>query len=311
MNQVTIAIIIFTAIILMTVIHEFAHMMVAKAFGVKVAEFAVGFGQKICSKKIGGTEYSLRILPFGGYCAFSDGIETEEPPVKEKSRILSKLFYHEQKPNVYSLEAYLKTGKDVRFKSHPIKDWIAKQKTLHAEALKRRSEKEPDPIPGTLYGVKSWKRALIFLAGPASNLLLAFVCLAVAGISPITTLKLFGNIIVGFFSSIGNLVSVDITGGGVITASMDMAKLALTTPRIIRTILIISGGLSFLIGLFNLLPIPAIDGFSIIWALAETISKHRFSLRTENKFRFAGMLFIYALMFAACIGDAINIPNYF
>ncbi len=50
-------------------IHEFGHYIAAKAFGVYVFEFAVGFGPKIFRKKIGETYYSLRALPLGGYVA--------------------------------------------------------------------------------------------------------------------------------------------------------------------------------------------------------------------------------------------------
>lgn len=50
-------------------IHEFGHYIAAKAFGVYVFEFSVGFGPKIFRKKIGETFYSLRALPLGGYVA--------------------------------------------------------------------------------------------------------------------------------------------------------------------------------------------------------------------------------------------------
>ena len=48
-------------------IHEGGHFLVAKAFKVKVNEFSLGFGKKLKSVKKGDTEYSLRILPLGGF----------------------------------------------------------------------------------------------------------------------------------------------------------------------------------------------------------------------------------------------------
>lgn len=48
-------------------IHEFGHFAFAKLFKVKVNEFALGMGPKIISKKKGETTYSLRLLPIGGY----------------------------------------------------------------------------------------------------------------------------------------------------------------------------------------------------------------------------------------------------
>jgi regulator of sigma E protease len=48
-------------------IHELGHFLVAKAFKVKVHKFAIGFGPKIFTRKKGETEYTLRLIPFGGF----------------------------------------------------------------------------------------------------------------------------------------------------------------------------------------------------------------------------------------------------
>lgn len=64
--SIILAILIFGIII---TIHEFGHFIAAKTNGVKVNEFAIGMGPAIFKKKKGETQYSLRILPIGGYCA--------------------------------------------------------------------------------------------------------------------------------------------------------------------------------------------------------------------------------------------------
>ena len=61
-----VAVIVFLVLI---VIHEFGHFIAAKSVGVRVNEFAVGFGPKILSRKKGETTYMLKLIPFGGYCA--------------------------------------------------------------------------------------------------------------------------------------------------------------------------------------------------------------------------------------------------
>lgn len=48
-------------------VHEFGHYIVAKAFGVKVEAFSVGFGSPIAQFKWGETEYKLCWIPLGGY----------------------------------------------------------------------------------------------------------------------------------------------------------------------------------------------------------------------------------------------------
>ncbi|MBO0703331.1 MAG: site-2 protease family protein, partial [Candidatus Dormibacteraeota bacterium] len=47
--------------------HEFGHMAVAQLTKIRVYEFSVGFGPKLLQTKRGDTEYTLRLLPIGGY----------------------------------------------------------------------------------------------------------------------------------------------------------------------------------------------------------------------------------------------------
>lgn len=70
--SIIITILIFSVIV---IIHEFGHFFVAKRCNVLVEEFAIGMGPKICGKKIGETEYTLRALPLGGFCRMADEIE--------------------------------------------------------------------------------------------------------------------------------------------------------------------------------------------------------------------------------------------
>jgi len=63
---IVIAIIAFGILI---AIHEFGHFISAKLCGVKVNEFAIGMGPKLFGKQGKETLYSLRALPFGGFCA--------------------------------------------------------------------------------------------------------------------------------------------------------------------------------------------------------------------------------------------------
>lgn len=48
-------------------IHEGGHFLVAKKCGIKVNEFAIGFGPKIWSKQGKETLYAIRLIPLGGF----------------------------------------------------------------------------------------------------------------------------------------------------------------------------------------------------------------------------------------------------
>jgi regulator of sigma E protease len=49
------------------IVHEFGHFYAARKSGVKVEEFGLGIGPKIYGKKFGETEYTLNLIPFGGF----------------------------------------------------------------------------------------------------------------------------------------------------------------------------------------------------------------------------------------------------
>ena len=66
MVYILIAILIFGVLI---AVHEFGHFLAAKACGVRVNEFSIGMGPQLLHKTKGDTEYSLRLLPIGGFCA--------------------------------------------------------------------------------------------------------------------------------------------------------------------------------------------------------------------------------------------------
>ena len=61
-------------------VHEFGHFIAAKCCGVKVYEFSVGMGPALWKHKRGDTEYSLRALPIGGYCALEGEDEEADTP---------------------------------------------------------------------------------------------------------------------------------------------------------------------------------------------------------------------------------------
>lgn len=61
---ILVALIIFGVLIF---VHEFGHFVMAKLFKVKVHEFSLGMGPAIFKRKKGETDYSVRLLPIGGF----------------------------------------------------------------------------------------------------------------------------------------------------------------------------------------------------------------------------------------------------
>ncbi|MDR1467673.1 MAG: RIP metalloprotease RseP [Spirochaetaceae bacterium] len=73
-------------------VHELGHFLAARAMGIEVEAFSIGWGKAFLKRKIGGVEYRLGVFPIGGYCkmkgendlrdksaASEDGVFTPEP----------------------------------------------------------------------------------------------------------------------------------------------------------------------------------------------------------------------------------------
>ena len=84
------AILVFGVLI---TVHELGHFLAAKACGVRVNEFSIGMGPLLFHRTKGETEYSLRLLPIGGYCMMEgEEEESDDPAALENKNFFQKLF---------------------------------------------------------------------------------------------------------------------------------------------------------------------------------------------------------------------------
>lgn len=116
--------------------HEFGHFIIARLFGVGVIEYAVGMGPRIWSRISGNTRYSLRAVPFGGFCMMlsEDLVEAEKTDGEGPSA-----------PEI------VVTGDEIIYEGRHFK----KEEQFAAKP--------------------AWQRFLVILAGPVFNFILAFV----------------------------------------------------------------------------------------------------------------------------------------
>ncbi|HEY8341273.1 MAG TPA: site-2 protease family protein [Egibacteraceae bacterium] len=75
------------AIAFFIMFHEFGHFATAKAFGMKVDEFFIGFGPRIWSFRRGETEYGIKALPAGGYVRIVGMNAAEEVDPADEGRL--------------------------------------------------------------------------------------------------------------------------------------------------------------------------------------------------------------------------------
>ncbi|TCC49972.1 RIP metalloprotease [Kribbella capetownensis] len=136
-------IVLFAAGILISVaLHEMGHMLPAKAFGMKVSQFFVGFGRTVWSTKRGETEYGLKLIPAGGFVRIIGMM----PPAKgaDPTKV--------RKAN---------TG--------PIQSMVENARTADYETI------EPEDDGRLFYQKVWWKKLIVMASGPLVNVVIAFV----------------------------------------------------------------------------------------------------------------------------------------
>jgi membrane-associated protease RseP (regulator of RpoE activity) len=78
-----VGVLIFAFVVLLVIVaHESGHFFAAKAFGIKVEEFFVGFGPRLWSFRRGETEYGIKAIPAGGYVRIA-GMNPFQVPAPE------------------------------------------------------------------------------------------------------------------------------------------------------------------------------------------------------------------------------------
>lgn len=72
-------------------VHELGHFLIAKKNGIRVDEFAIGFPPRIFSVHRGGTDYSLNLIPFGGYVKiFGENPDEDSLDPNKKDSFINK-----------------------------------------------------------------------------------------------------------------------------------------------------------------------------------------------------------------------------
>lgn len=169
-------------------VHEWGHYFFAKRAGILVREFAIGFGPKLLSFKRGETQFTLRLLPFGGYARMA-GEDPELIQISDGQTIALRL--ENDKVRKIYLDR-LDSWKNVirgEVQHIDLEDDLAVRLNVDGEALTYRVHpqamlvakgKETQIAPrDRQYGSKTvGQRALSIFAGPLMNFILAFVLFA-------------------------------------------------------------------------------------------------------------------------------------
>ena len=183
--------IIFLTVLMFFVIvtvHEWGHYFFAKRAGILVREFAIGFGPKLLSFKRDETQFTLRLLPFGGYARMA-GEDPELIQIAEGQTIavrleqgqVQKIYLDrlDSRKNVIRGEVqHIDLEDDLTVRMDVDGEIVSYQ--VHPQAMMVTKGRETQIAPrDRQYGSKTvGQRALSIFAGPLMNFILAFVLFA-------------------------------------------------------------------------------------------------------------------------------------
>ena len=143
-------------------LHEIGHLVPAKLFGVKVAQYMIGFGPTIFSRKKGETEYGLKAIPLGGYISMAGMYPPARKGGPARNSGTDASFLEEE------YEAAGRTSSTGFFQT-----LVQDARTASADTITAGDEDR------VFYKLPIYKRVIIMLGGPFMNLVIAVVLFGV------------------------------------------------------------------------------------------------------------------------------------
>lgn len=326
----------FTIIVfaLVIAIHEFGHFIVAKLSGVKVHEFALGMGPKLFKVKKGETEYTLRLLPIGGYVRM-EGEDEESDDARSFGKqpgwikiaivvagafmnfvlaivVFTIYSYGIGSPttvidsfieNLPAQESGLLKGDEiVAINENKVKSWNNITEEISASSkeeikvtVKRNEQQKEFTIKPV---VNEEENRLMIGIQPKSE---KSVTSAIK--DGASTFVLVGKMMFGFLGNLftGNFNKDDVSGPiGIVYAVGTVSKQG------ILSVLFFTGLISMNLGIFNLLPIPALDGSRAVFIIIEVLRGKPMDPNKEGFIHMIGFVLLILLMIVVAYNDIIK-----
>lgn len=322
---------------LLVIVHESGHYFAAKSFGIEADEFAIGMGPQIFARKIGRTEFSLRALPIGAFVLFADPEKEEDynsnpfvlaAPLKRlfislagplanftlAIVLLSVLAFFSgvasNQPVIGALmpqgmaeEAGLAVGdRIIKIGQHDIKSWSdittaiapAAEQPLRIIVQRQGSQLEFNLVPA----LGEDGRGVIGIASQTERH--TFFGSIMAGFNQ--SYLMFKETILGF----GMLFKKDALNQligpiGIVTVTGQMAKNGLADFNWFLAFLSIN------LGVFNLVPIPALDGGRVVFIILEMIRGKKLNEKVEGIISTAGFILVFGLIILVSFRDILKL----
>lgn len=331
--SILIAIIAFCIIIL---VHELGHFLAAKACGIKVNEFALGMGPIIFKFQGKETRYSIRILPIGGSCQMEgeDSSSDNERAFRNKAVwqrlivVFAGAFMNLVLGLIIVLISVISGGKIYTtiidsFKTQPTSNQYLQENDkilkingmsvysvmdlnyqftndkdglFSMEILRDGKKIKLDEVPFLITVDENGNQSLYFdFYIKAQKVSISNVFPAAFG-NFASTARLIWITLIDLVK--GNYGINDLSGPvGVVNAIDQVSKMGLST------LLGMIAFISINVGIFNLLPIPALDGSRAVFLLIEGVRRKPIKAEFEGYIHFAGFALLMLLMLVVTFND--------
>ena len=331
MATVIASVVIFLVLVM---IHEFGHFAVAKACGVTVHEFAIGMGPLIFKKEHNGTVYSLRCIPIGGFCSLEgedeesddEGAFGNKSPLKRIAILAAGAAM-----NIllgFVLMCIIMFSKNANAVPVPVIDTVQEQSAAEQAGLqpgdritkidgkKIRTQMELkfelSRYKGGNIDVEYMRDGEKYTAsltpkkGDDGGYYIGFL----AKNEPLTFGgRLYHSFWYTVFYGKAILASLwDLVTGSIGAESMSgpvgiVSEIGNAASRGIADLLQLAALITINLGLFNLLPLPALDGGRIFFVLAEVVTRRKVPAEKEGLVHFIGFALLIGLMIFATWND--------
>ncbi|MCH5317099.1 MAG: site-2 protease family protein [Eubacterium sp.] len=329
---ILIAILFFELII---VLHEGGHFIAARLMKIKVNEFAIGMGPKIFSFKKGDTTYSLRWIPIGGYCAMEGEDEESDSEGSFSSKKVGARIFVVVAGAIMNLilglvimfciicsQNLVGTTTVARFDDNAVSPAYGLQEGDEIKSIDgMRIFTSTDVQTGLSRSADGNVEMIVNRDGETLTLNIQFDMEDYEGHQFINMdfwlygkEKTVGSVIAGTFNNfisyarmvflsvhdilIGRYGLSDLSGPvGAVTVVSDAVKTSIPSMLRIMALLTIN------VGLFNLFPIPALDGWRFFLLMAEGITKKKLPAKWEYVINAVGLVLLLGLMFVVTFSD--------
>ncbi len=326
--------------------HELGHYALARLLGMRVLRYSLGFGPKLCGFRRDGIEYQLAALPFGGFVQIA-GMSSMDEAAKDDPRSYlnaprwKRWLVLAAGPGFNYLAAFFFFFVYFSAWPSPTSEAALEIVEVHEGPAKAAGLQRGEfvlQLDGVPVEAESAFRAAIAASagspitmkvlntsGPEAQIRDVVVSAAAVdggwklGVSPemrwpsvgiIATVQASAVNCVG--ESLRTLLAlqalvkrepgVDVGGPVAIVAGMK-DKIALGARHFVR----ILATLSVSLGLFNLLPVPGLDGIKMLWLGVEGVVRRNVNLKFQEIVNAVGVLLLLVLMAGLTVRDGFRL----